>query len=120
MEEISRKAVENFEGQTREEVPDDEDSKRTLMPWKSQITIRSLVASVFIGIIYSIVSMKLGLTTGLIPNLNVSAALLGYVFLKTWTTVLQKLGIKTAPFTKQENTMVQTCAVACYAIAFGG
>ncbi|KAJ6410954.1 hypothetical protein OIU84_007663 [Salix udensis] len=64
--------------------------------------------------------MKLNLTTGLVPNLNVSAALLAFVFLRTWTKLLSKAGIVTNPFTRQENTIVQTCAVACYSIAVGG
>ncbi|KAF3565670.1 hypothetical protein DY000_02016936 [Brassica cretica] len=64
--------------------------------------------------------MKLNLTTGLVPNLNVSAALLAFVFLRSWTKLLTKAGIVTKPFTKQENTVVQTCAVACYSIAVGG
>ncbi|KAF2299379.1 hypothetical protein GH714_031777 [Hevea brasiliensis] len=64
--------------------------------------------------------MKLNLTTGLVPNLNVSAALLAFVFVRTWTKLLQKAGIVTNPFTRQENTIIQTCAVACYSIALGG
>uniref|UniRef100_A0A803L5A9 Uncharacterized protein n=1 Tax=Chenopodium quinoa TaxID=63459 RepID=A0A803L5A9_CHEQI len=64
--------------------------------------------------------MKLNLTTGLSPNLNVSAALLAFVFVRSWNKVLKKLGFSPVPFTKQENTMIQTCAVACYSIAIGG
>ncbi|XP_051121270.1 metal-nicotianamine transporter YSL2-like isoform X2 [Andrographis paniculata] len=64
--------------------------------------------------------MKLNLTTGLVPNLNVSAALLAFVFIRTWTKLLHKANFMTAPFTRQENTIIQTCAVACYSIAVGG
>ncbi|KAH9610782.1 hypothetical protein KSS87_014559 [Heliosperma pusillum] len=64
--------------------------------------------------------MKLNLTTGLVPNLNVSAALLAYVLLKGWTELVHKAGFIATPFTRQENTVVQTCAVACYSIAVGG
>ncbi|KAG8390442.1 hypothetical protein BUALT_Bualt01G0083800 [Buddleja alternifolia] len=101
---------------TREQ-PDD---LKTIPPWKEQITIRGIVASLLIGIIYSIIVMKLNLTTGLVPNLNVSAALLAYVFIKTWTKLLEKANFVTTPFTRQENTIIQTCAVACYSIAVGG
>ncbi|KAK4800139.1 hypothetical protein SAY86_025504 [Trapa natans] len=97
----------------------DELSKRP-PPWKSQITVRGVIASLAIGIIYSIIVMKLNLTTGLVPNLNVSAALLAFVFIKSWTKLLHKAGIVSAPFTRQENTIIQTCAVACYSIAVGG
>ncbi|KAL0295274.1 UNVERIFIED_CONTAM: Metal-nicotianamine transporter YSL1 [Sesamum angustifolium] len=64
--------------------------------------------------------MKLNLTTGITPNLNVSAALLAFIFIRTWNKLIQKTGIVSAPFTKQENTMIQTCVVACYSIAVGG
>ncbi|KAK9145734.1 hypothetical protein Sjap_005637 [Stephania japonica] len=64
--------------------------------------------------------MKLNLTTGLVPNLNVSAALLAFVFIRFWTKLLHKAGIVSSPFTRQENTVIQTCAVACYSIAVGG
>lgn len=96
-----------------------EDLKR-MAPWQKQITIRGIIASLIIGVIYSVIVMKLNLTTGLVPNLNVSAALLAYVILKSWTSLLQKVGFATTPFTRQENTIVQTCAVACYSIAVAG
>lgn len=96
------------------------DDLKRIPPWKEQITIRGIVASVLIGSIYSIIVMKLNLTTGLVPNLNVSAALLAFVFIKTWTKILEKANIVAAPFTRQENTIIQTCAVACYSIAVGG
>ncbi|KAL3521690.1 hypothetical protein ACH5RR_019839 [Cinchona calisaya] len=96
-----------------------EDVKR-IPPWTNQITIRGIIASIMIGIIYSVIVMKLNLTTGLVPNLNVSAALLAFVFIRTWTKVLDKANFVSAPFTRQENTIIQTCAVACYSIAVGG
>ncbi|KAA8533562.1 hypothetical protein F0562_031004 [Nyssa sinensis] len=96
-----------------------EDGKRS-PPWIKQITIRGIIASGVIGLIYSVIVMKLSLTTGLVPNLNVSAALLAFVFIRTWTKLLQKVGIVSTPFTRQENTIIQTCAVACYSIAVGG
>ncbi|CAJ2667386.1 unnamed protein product [Trifolium pratense] len=97
----------------------DEELNR-IAPWRKQITVRGLIASFFIGIIYSVIVMKLNLTTGLVPNLNVSAALLGFVFIRIWTKILAKAKIVSTPFTRQENTIIQTCAVACYSIAVGG
>ncbi|XAR52168.1 hypothetical protein NMG60_11020097 [Bertholletia excelsa] len=96
-----------------------EDVKR-VPPWTKQITARGCIASLLIGIIYSIIVMKLNLTTGLVPNLNVSAALLAFVFIQTWTKLLHSAGIVSTPFTRQENTVIQTCAVASYSIAVGG
>ncbi|KAL0403258.1 UNVERIFIED_CONTAM: Metal-nicotianamine transporter YSL3 [Sesamum radiatum] len=103
-----------------EEMRDQQEDLKRIPPWKEQITIRGIIASLLIGIIYSIIVMKLNLTTGLVPNLNVSAALLAFVFIRTWTKLLQKANVVSTPFTRQENTIIQTCAVACYSIAVGG
>ncbi|KAK9665184.1 hypothetical protein RND81_14G096000 [Saponaria officinalis] len=108
---------ENNEEQNEENI--EEEIKR-LPPWTKQVTIRGIIASIIIGVIYSVIVTKLNLTTGLVPNLNVSAALLAFVFLKSWTNLVHKAGFVTTPFTRQENTIVQTCAVACYSIAVGG
>ena len=96
-----------------------EEVKR-LPPWTKQITVRGVIASIVIGSMYSVIAMKLNLTAGLTPHLNISAALLGFVFIRTWTKLLQRTGFATTPFTCQENTMIQTCSVACYSIAVGG
>ena len=85
-----------------------------------QITVRGIFVSMIIGITFSIIVMKLNLTTGMVPNCNVSAALLAFVFVRTWTKLLHKAGFVAKPFSRQENTIIQTCAVACYSIAVGG
>ncbi|ERN10702.1 hypothetical protein AMTR_s00027p00045420 [Amborella trichopoda] len=103
-----------------EELQVQEQECRKIPPWTKQITARGLVASIIIGVMYSMIVMKLNLTTGLVPSLNISAALLAFVFLKSWTKLLHKAGVVSAPFTRQENCVVQTCAVACYSIAVGG
>ncbi|KAG9452612.1 hypothetical protein H6P81_005516 [Aristolochia fimbriata] len=97
-----------------------EDLLKKVPPWSEQVTARGLFASLVIGVLYSIIVMKLVLSTGLVPALNVSAALLAFVLVRTWTRVLNKIGFTSHPFTRQENTIVQTCAVACYSIAQGG
>lgn len=121
MAELEKK--EEIEREERKQEEDDNQynnvSKR-IQPWTKQITFRGVIASFIIGSIYSVIAMKLNLTTGLTPNLNVSAALLAFVFMRSWTKVLQKAGIVSVPFTRHENTMIQTCSVACYSIAVGG
>ncbi|GMP70688.1 hypothetical protein CsSME_00029433 [Camellia sinensis var. sinensis] len=109
-----------IEREVSEELPDEPEDVKRVLPWTKQITVRGIIASVLIGIIYSVIVMKLNLTTGLVPNLNVSAALLAFVFIRTWTKLLQNAGFVSSPFTRQENTIIQTCAVACYSIAVGG
>lgn len=103
-----------------EEVNGETEVSKRMQPWTKQITVRGVIASILIGSMYSIIAMKLNLTTGITPNLNVSAALLAFVFMRTWTKLLRKVGIVSTPFTKQENTMIQTCSVASYSIAVGG
>ncbi|MBA0558721.1 hypothetical protein Golob_015726 [Gossypium lobatum] len=118
MEEM--KEIERVERDDLEERIDEQEELKRIAPWTKQITIRGLIASLLIGIIYSVIVMKLNLTTGLVPNLNVSAALLAFVLVRSWTKLLQKVGFVSTPFTRQENTIIQTCAVACYSIAVGG
>ncbi|KAK3158603.1 hypothetical protein QOZ80_2AG0139260 [Eleusine coracana subsp. coracana] len=92
-------------------------------PWREQVTVRGLVAALLIGFVYTVIIMKLALTTGIIPTLNVSAALLAFLALRGWTRALGRLGLglgAARPFTRQENTVVQTCSVACYTMGFGG
>ncbi|XP_057728597.1 metal-nicotianamine transporter YSL3-like isoform X1 [Arachis stenosperma] len=114
------KEAENSNREDLEEASIEPEDVAKIVPWTRQITIRGLVASILIGIIYSVIAMKLNLTTGLVPNLNVSAALLGFVFIRTWTKILSKANIVSTPFTRQENTVIQTCSVACYTLAVGG
>ncbi|KAJ3685800.1 hypothetical protein LUZ61_014964 [Rhynchospora tenuis] len=97
-----------FEG--REEIP----------AWVDQITLRSMVVSIILGFFISVMIMKLNLTTGIIPSFNVSAGLLGFFLMKSWTKTLQHFGVSSKPFTRQENTIIQTCVVACSAISYSG
>lgn len=89
-------------------------------PWWEQITFRAMFLSMLLGSMFCIIVMKLSLTTGVIPSLNVAAGLLGFFFIKTWTKFLEKFGLLKTPFTRQENTVIQTCVVACYGLAFSG
>ncbi|KAG6625117.1 probable metal-nicotianamine transporter YSL7 isoform X1 [Carya illinoinensis] len=88
--------------------------------WRKQLTKRAFVVSFFLSIPFTFIVMKLNLTTGIIPSLNVSAGLLGFFFVRTWTRLLQKSGLLKQPFTRQENTVIQTCVVASSGIAFSG
>jgi uncharacterized oligopeptide transporter (OPT) family protein len=83
----------------------------------TQVTARALAVSLFLSVVFSLIVMKLSLTTGIIPSLNVSAGLLGFFFLRAWTALVNN---PSRPFTRQENTVVQTCVVAAYGIAFSG
>jgi hypothetical protein len=88
--------------------------------WREQLTVRGMVTALLVGFIFTVIVMKIALTTGLVPTLNVSAALLVFLVLRGWTRLLERLGFGHRPFTRQDNCVVETCAVACYTIAFGG
>ncbi|XP_073289044.1 probable metal-nicotianamine transporter YSL7 [Primulina huaijiensis] len=89
-------------------------------PWQKQLTFRAFFVSFVLSVLFTFIVMKLNLTTGIIPSLNVSAGLLGFFFVKVWTKFLDKSGLLKQPFTRQENTVVQTCVVASSGIAFSG
>ncbi|KAM7531474.1 hypothetical protein LguiB_034884 [Lonicera macranthoides] len=118
-EEIERESLEKVEEEEEEEEEEVDDSNR-IQPWRKQVTFRSIISSILIGSVYSVIATKMNLTTGITPNLNVSAALVAFVFMRVWTKVVKKAGILSTPFTRQENTMIQTCSVACYSIAVAG
>ncbi|XP_065858481.1 metal-nicotianamine transporter YSL1 isoform X1 [Euphorbia lathyris] len=124
-EDHQKKEIEREEMEEQEQEKDAKEEEETEVmmrsqPWTEQITLRGIVVSVVIGGVYSVIAMKLNLSTGLVPNLNASAALIAFIVIRTWTKILHKAGYVTKPFTRQENTMIQTCAVACYSIAVGG
>ncbi|CAI9113347.1 OLC1v1013931C1 [Oldenlandia corymbosa var. corymbosa] len=116
-----RKTTYNNDLKEEEEISVEKIFENTEVPsWKKQLTVRAFVVSFVMSVMFSFIVMKLNLTTGIIPSLNVSAGLLGFFFVKTWTRLLQKSGVLKQPFTRQENTVIQTCVVASSGIAFSG
>ncbi|XP_038905641.1 probable metal-nicotianamine transporter YSL7 [Benincasa hispida] len=86
--------------------------------WRDQITFRAIFTSFILSIVFNFIVCKLNLTTGVIPSLNVAAGLLGFAILKGYTSILNHFGLMKQPFTRQENTVIQTCVVASSGIAF--
>jgi uncharacterized oligopeptide transporter (OPT) family protein len=95
-------------------------AEEAVPPWREQLTVRAIVVSAILGVLFCLITHRLNLTVGIIPSLNVAAGLLGYFLVRTWTAALARFGIVSKPFTKQENTVIQTCIVACYGLAFSG
>ncbi|GBG33106.1 Metal-nicotianamine transporter YSL2 [Hondaea fermentalgiana] len=96
---------------------EDEEVARNL-DWRRQITVRGVLVGIVVGFAMTIISLKLSLTTGVIPSLNICAGLLGFIGIRTGTRVLGRWLSDKYEFTKQENTVVQTLAVAQYSTAF--
>ncbi|KAK7407777.1 hypothetical protein VNO78_09852 [Psophocarpus tetragonolobus] len=92
--------------------------KTRVPPWEKQITVRSVVTSFVLSVVFIFIVCKLNFTTGIIPSLNVAAGLLGFAVIKAYTTLLNNCGILKQPFTRQENTVIQTFVVASSGIAF--
>ncbi|KAH6809803.1 YELLOW STRIPE like 7 [Perilla frutescens var. frutescens] len=74
-------------------------------PWQNQITIRAMVTSLVLSLVFNVIVCKLNLSTGVIPSLNVAAGLLGFAAVKAWTVTIEKCGFLKQPFTRQENTL---------------
>ena len=89
-------------------------------PWHKQITLRSLVFGTLLGVLFAVITNKLNLTAGIIPSLGMAATLLGYFAMNGWSRLVRKCGFESAPFTQQENTMMQTFISACAGAAFSG
>ncbi|XP_047063040.1 probable metal-nicotianamine transporter YSL17 [Lolium rigidum] len=91
------------------------------VPSRSEtITLRSVAVSVALGCTLSVVAMKLALTSGFAPSLAIPAGLLGSFLPRVWIRLLDRCETSQLPFTRQENTVIQTCVVACTSIAFSG
>jgi hypothetical protein len=88
--------------------------------WREQLTLRAFVINALLAVMFSVIVMKLNLTTGIIPSLNVSVGLLGFFFVCMWTAAAERMGFLRQPFTRQENTVIQTCVVSAYDISFSG
>ncbi|GMN46921.1 hypothetical protein TIFTF001_016102 [Ficus carica] len=113
MEELEKK-----EDRTRMAAGEEAFVEMEVPPWTKQITVRAVVTSVVLSVVFSFIVCKLNLTTGVIPSLNVAAGLLGFAVVKAYTALLHKAGLLKQPFTRQENTVIQTCVVASSGIAF--
>lgn len=94
------------------------DETSPVPPWREQLTWRALATSFILSIVFNVIVCKLNLSTGIIPSLNVAAGLLGYAVVKLYTVAIGKCGLLKHPFTRQENTVIQTFVVASSGIAF--
>lgn len=81
--------------------------------------VRAFVVSFILSIPFTLIVMKINLTAGIIPSFHLAASLAGFFFIKIWTKFLNQSGLLKQPFTRQENTIIQTCVLASSGIAFG-
>lgn len=91
-----------------------------ILPWKQQLTLRGLLISAVLGTLFSLMVHRLNLTVGVVPSLGAPAALLAFYIIRLWNQVMSKLRLPVSPLTRQENTVIQTCIVACFGVAYSG
>ncbi|KAM3317366.1 hypothetical protein ACQJBY_035171 [Aegilops geniculata] len=84
------------------------------------ITARSLAVSFVLGVTLTVVAMKISLNSGFLPSLSIPACLLGFYLSRALIRLLEYMEVSHLPFTRQENTVIQTCVAACTTIAFSG
>lgn len=77
-------------------------------PWKEQITLRSVFFGLLLGFVFTIITMKLNLTAGIIPSLSMAATLLGFFVMTTWSRLLERLGFVSKPFTPQVRLLASS------------
>lgn len=91
------------------------------VPARSEtITLRSVAVSIVLGVTLSVVAMKLSLTSSFLPTLTIPAGLLGFFLSRAWVRVADRFEAAQLPFTRQENTVIQACVVACSSVAYTG
>ncbi|XP_066347469.1 probable metal-nicotianamine transporter YSL5 [Miscanthus floridulus] len=89
--------------------------------WREQLTLRGIAVAAALGALLCVVIHRLNLTVGVIPALNVASGLLAFFLAAAWRAAAGRLGFgRGPPFTRQENTVIQTCAIACAGLAFSG
>lgn len=91
-----------------------------ILPWKKQLTLRGLFISALLGTVLSLMVHRLNLTTSVVSSLCAPAVLLAFYLIKLWNQLMSKLWLPVAPLTRQENTLIQTCIVACFSLAHSG
>jgi len=78
--------------------------------WTEQITVRSVVASILLGTILSSVGMNLVFMTGVVPSLNIPAAMLSLILLKIWTHILWRFDVFHEPLACYQVVLDRSCS----------
>lgn len=86
----------------------------------AELPLRALVVSCAMGAFSTIYILKMALMLNSIPPVNLFAGGFGFVFISTWTKLLNATGLLSQPFTRQENTVIHTCVDSIISIALSG
>uniref|UniRef100_A0A0D9WED9 Uncharacterized protein n=1 Tax=Leersia perrieri TaxID=77586 RepID=A0A0D9WED9_9ORYZ len=94
--------------------------KQPLPDFWGLVTLRSMAVSVLLGIVFCFVGMRIQMTTGFVPALNMPVTVLSFFLLKWVIMLLQKCGFSMMPYTRQENMFLMTCAITCLNLTVTG
>uniref|UniRef100_A0A0D9WED8 Uncharacterized protein n=1 Tax=Leersia perrieri TaxID=77586 RepID=A0A0D9WED8_9ORYZ len=87
--------------------------KQPLPEFGELVTLRSMAVSVVLSIVFCFVGMKIQMSAGIVPALNMPASILSFFLLKWLIRLLQRCGFAMLPFTRQENMFLLTCVITC-------
>uniref|UniRef100_J3M5B7 Uncharacterized protein n=1 Tax=Oryza brachyantha TaxID=4533 RepID=J3M5B7_ORYBR len=95
-------------------------AKQPLPELGAQVTLRSMALSVVLGVVFCFVGLRIQVTAGIVPALNMPITVLSFFLLKCSVRLLHKGGLTTLPFTRQENMFLMTCVVTCLNLTVTG
>ncbi|KAF6983137.1 hypothetical protein CFC21_001412 [Triticum aestivum] len=85
-----------------------------------QVTPRAVIVSVVLSIVFSFVILKIHMSTGVVPGMNMAVSVLSFALLKWFISLVRTCGLPTSPFTRQENLLVLTTVVTVINLAITG
>jgi uncharacterized oligopeptide transporter (OPT) family protein len=85
-----------------------------------QVTLRSMAIAVVLAAVFSLVTLRIYMTVGVVGALNMPTNVLSFFSVKSLVSLQRRYGISAAPFTRQENIFLQTCVITCVNTAISG
>uniref|UniRef100_A0A3B5ZT58 Uncharacterized protein n=1 Tax=Triticum aestivum TaxID=4565 RepID=A0A3B5ZT58_WHEAT len=82
-----------------------------------QVTPRAVIVSVVLSIVFGFVILKIHMSTGVVPGMNMAVSVLSFTLLKWFVSLVRTCGLSTSPFTRQENLLVLTTVVTVINLA---
>ena len=68
--------------------------------------MRAIIVSCVLSLFYVAVTIKLTLTTGIVPSLNISIGLVAFVTVKVWLMLVDNQAIAKRRFMSQKNAII--------------
>ncbi|KAL6864828.1 hypothetical protein ACP4OV_015979 [Aristida adscensionis] len=85
-----------------------------------QVTLRASLVTVVLSVVFCFVALRIMMTAGIVPALNMPITVLSFYFLKWLVKLMHTCGIAKQSFTRQENLFVVTAITTCINISLSG